>query len=179
MTGGEGLTDRGGEICFLPMHRRHLPAVMRIEHRSHPKPWSLAVFNSELSQGGSRYYAVVRQSAKVVGYGGIMFVADEAHVTNIAIAPASRRRGLGSALLAHLVAEALKRGSTSMTLEVRATNTAAQRMYELLGFVQEGVRRNYYPETHEDGLVMWLYDLASPAVQQRLARRAEAGGTSR
>jgi ribosomal-protein-alanine N-acetyltransferase len=174
-----GQSRQGAAISFAPMHRRHLPAVLRIEHRSHPKPWSLGVFNSELSQGGSRYYAVARQGGSVIGYGGVMFVGDEAHVTNIAVAPACRRRGVGSALLAHLGMEALKRGSRSMTLEVRAGNAGAQRMYELFGFVQAGVRRNYYPETQEDGLVMWLYDLPSPTVQEHMARLAEPGGTSR
>ncbi|HET9061557.1 MAG TPA: ribosomal protein S18-alanine N-acetyltransferase [Acidimicrobiales bacterium] len=161
------------------MHRRHLPAVLRIEHRSHPRPWSLGVFNSELSQGAARYYTVARHAGRVVGYGGIMFVADEAHVTNIAVAPACRRQGIGRALLAHLAIEASARGCQSMTLEVRASNEAAKRMYELFGFVQAGVRHNYYPETHEDGLVMWLYDLASPTVQERLTRLAEPGGTTR
>ena len=77
------------------MRRRHLPAVIRIERRAHPKPWSLGVFTSELAQGDARYYVVLRVDGKVVGYGGLMFVVDEAHVTNLAIAPRCAARALG------------------------------------------------------------------------------------
>lgn len=177
MTGpAAGVEEAGAVLHFVPMHRRHLPVVLRIEHRSQPNPWSLGVFYSELAQGASRYYAVARYGTKVVGYGGLMFVADEAHVTNIAIAPAYRRRGFGSALLSHLAMSAARRGSNALTLEVRTGNTGAQAMYQRFGFVQEGVRTNYYPETHEDALVMWLYDLRSPEVQQHLAELGPQGG---
>jgi len=172
------------------MRRWHLPAVLRIEHRSHPKPWSLGVFNSELApQDAPRYYVVLKTAGpekawpapsglhqrggkgtpKVAGYGGLMFVADEAHVTNIAVAPSLRRLGLGTRLLVHLAMEATRRGCSAMTLEVRVGNLGAQALYQGLGFVAAGVRRNYYPETREDALVMWLYHLGSEDVQARLS----------
>ncbi len=137
-------------VAIGPMRRRHLPAVMRIEHGAHPRPWTNGIFNSELAQGDARYYAVLRADGKIAGYGGLMFVADEAHVTNIAIAPSLRRQGLGSRLLAHLAREGSRRHSVPMTLEVRMGNLAAQQMYRNFGFVGSGVRRNYYPETGED-----------------------------
>ncbi len=177
MTGPQadpGGTGQHGSVTFEPMRRRHLPAVLRTEHRAHPKPWSLGVFNSELSHGSDRYYVVMKRDGKLVGYGGLMFVADEAHVTNIAVSAELRRQGLGSRLLAHLVRQALARGCSSMTLEVRMGNLEAQALYRSFGFVAEGVRPNYYPETHEDGLVMWLHELASPAVAARLALIGEA-----
>jgi ribosomal-protein-alanine N-acetyltransferase len=156
----------GSQLTF----ERHLPAVMRIERRSHPKPWSVGVFTSELSQHeGARYYVVLRSGGKVAGYGGLMFVADEAHVTNVAIAPSLRRQGLGTRLLAHLAREGARRGCQAMTLEVRIGNHPAQSLYKNFGFVTEGVRRNYYPGTGEDALVMWLYHLGSPEVQGRIA----------
>jgi ribosomal-protein-alanine N-acetyltransferase len=158
------------EVRFEPMRRRHLPAIIRIEHRAHPKAWSIGVFNSEISQpDGSRYYVVARAEGKVAGYGGLMFVADEAHVTNVAIAPALRRHGLGTLLLAHLAHEATRRGCTAMTLEVRAGNLGAQELYKKFGFAAAGVRRNYYPETQEDAVIMWLNDLRSPEVQAKIA----------
>lgn len=159
----------GSEVTFERMRRRHLPTVMRIEHQAHPKPWSVGVFNSELSQQEtSRYYIVLRAGGKVAGYGGLMFVADEAHVTNVAIAPSLRRQGLGTRLLAHLAREGARRGCKAMTLEVRVGNLPAQTLYKNFGFVTEGVRRNYYPGTGEDALVMWLYHLGSPEVQARI-----------
>jgi ribosomal-protein-alanine N-acetyltransferase len=157
----------GTEVLFEPMRRRHLPAVLRIEHRAHPKPWTVGVFNSELAQGTSRYYVVARVEGRVVGYGGVMFVADEAHVTNIAVAPVWRRRHVGARILAHLAAEATRRRCEAMTLEVRMGNLGAQALYQRFGFVAAGVRHNYYPETGEDGLVMWLYGLRSRQVQDR------------
>jgi [ribosomal protein S18]-alanine N-acetyltransferase len=156
------------QVAFEPMRRRHLPAVMRIERRAHPKPWSLGVFTSELAQGDARYYVVVKVDGKVAGYAGLMFAADEAHVTNIAVAPTLRRHGLGSHLLAELAHESTKRQCEAMTLEVRTGNAAAQNMYRKFGFVVAGVRRNYYPETGEDAYIMWLRELRSPEVQTRL-----------
>jgi ribosomal-protein-alanine N-acetyltransferase len=156
------------EVLMGPMRRRHLPAVMRIEHGAHPRPWTLGIFNSELAQGDARYYAVLRADGKIAGYGGLMFVGDEAHVTNIAIAPSARRRGLGTLLLAHLASEGARRRCVAMTLEVRMGNAAAQQLYRNFGFVSSGTRPNYYPETGEDALVMWLYNLLSPQVQERL-----------
>jgi [ribosomal protein S18]-alanine N-acetyltransferase len=155
-------------VTFEPMRRRHLPAVMRIERRAHPKPWSLGVFTSELAQGDHRYYVVLKADGKVAGYGGLMFAADEAHVTNIAVAPLARRQGLGSQLLAELAHESTRRQCAAMTLEVRMGNVAAQNLYRKFGFVVAGVRRNYYPETGEDAYIMWLRELRSPEVQTRL-----------
>jgi ribosomal-protein-alanine N-acetyltransferase len=156
------------QVVTEPMRRRHLPAVMRIERRAHPKPWSLGVFTSELAQGDARSYIVLKVDGKVAGYGGLMFAADEAHVTNIAIAPMVRRQGLGTHLLAELAREGVKRHCSAMTLEVRMGNTAAQNLYRKFGFVVAGLRRNYYPETGEDAYIMWLHELRSPEVQARV-----------
>jgi ribosomal-protein-alanine N-acetyltransferase len=169
-----GAPEVGNDVLIQPMRRRHLPAVLRIEHHAHPKPWSLGVFTSELAQGGSRYYVVLRADGKVAGYGGLMFVADEAHVTNIAVSVALRRQGLGTRLMLHLAREATRRNCAAMTLEVRMGNLGAQELYRGFGFVGAGVRRNYYPETHEDALVMWLYELRSTEVQDRLAAIEDA-----
>ncbi|HTV12356.1 MAG TPA: ribosomal protein S18-alanine N-acetyltransferase [Acidimicrobiales bacterium] len=163
-----------GEVKFDRMRRRHLPAVLRIERHAHPKPWTLGVFTSELAQGDARYYVVVRANGRISGYGGLMFVTDEAHVTNLAVAPAMRGCGLGTRLLANLAREGIRRGCTAMTLEVRMGNLPAQELYRKFGFVTAGVRRNYYPETHEDALVMWLYQLPSAEVQARLRQLEEA-----
>ncbi len=165
---------RSAEVTFEKMRKRHLPAVLRIEHRSHPRAWSLGVFTSELAQKASRYYVVCRVGGKVAGYGGLMFVADEAHVTNLAVAPDLRRQHLGARLLAHLAQESTRRRCQAMTLEVRASNVAAQQLYRKFGFVSAGVRRNYYAETGEDAIIMWLYDLLSEPVQDRLVA---LGGT--
>ncbi|HYA44263.1 MAG TPA: ribosomal protein S18-alanine N-acetyltransferase [Acidimicrobiales bacterium] len=150
------------------MRRRHLPAVLRIEHRAHPRPWSLGVFTSELAQREGRYYVVARVAGKIRGYGGLMFVADEAHVTNLAVTQALRRRHVGTRILCHLAAESTRRQCRAMTLEVRVSNAAAQQLYRKVGFVDAGLRRNYYSESGEDALIMWLHELDSAGVQDRL-----------
>lgn len=164
-TGMSGLAG----ISIEKMRKRHLPAVLRIEHRAHPRAWTLGVFTSELAQRDSRYYVICRVDGKVAGYGGLMFVADEAHVTNLAVAPHLRRQHLGTRLLAHLAQESTRRRCRAMTLEVRVSNLAAQQLYHSFGFEDAGLRRNYYMETGEDAIIMWLYDLLSERVQERLA----------
>jgi [ribosomal protein S18]-alanine N-acetyltransferase len=162
-----------GQVTIEPMRRRHLRSVMRIERQAHPKPWSLGVFASELGQGEARHYVMLRVDGKVAGYGGLMFAADEAHVTNLAIAPTARRHGLGTKLLCELARESIRRQCAAMTLEVRMGNMAAQNLYRKFGFVAAGVRRNYYPETGEDALIMWLHGLQTPSVQARLKELEE------
>jgi ribosomal-protein-alanine N-acetyltransferase len=162
-----------GQIVIEPMRRRHLRSVMRIEREAHPKPWSVGVFASELAQGDARYYVVLKVDGKVAGYGGLMFAADEAHVTNLAIGPAVRRQGLGTRVLCALASESTRRQCAAMTLEARMGNLAAQNLYRRFGFVSAGVRRNYYPETGEDALIMWLHGLQTTAVQARLTALGE------
>ncbi len=160
---------------IVPLRRRHLRAVMNIEERVHPKPWTLGVLNSEvdLARRGERSYVAAFQDAELVGYGGLMFAVDEAHVTNIAVAPERQRRGYANRLLAHLAREAITRGFTALTLEVRVSNTAAQSLYRRFGFAPAGIRQRYYENT-EDALVMWAHDIDSDEYAARLDAIEEA-----
>jgi ribosomal-protein-alanine N-acetyltransferase len=103
-----------------------------------------------------------------------MSVDDEAHVNNIAVAPAWQGRGLGAVLLADLVHTALDRGARHLTLEVRVGNEPALALYARFGLAPVGVRRNYYPVTGEDALVMWARDIDSPEYAERLSSIAES-----
>jgi [ribosomal protein S18]-alanine N-acetyltransferase len=158
------------EVHLVPMRRRHLRSVLRIESQVYPRPWSLSLFLSELALRTSRYYLVARVEASVVGYAGLMFTGDDAHVTTIAIDPAFHRAKIGTRLLAGLAREARRRGARNMTLEVRVSNEAAQAMYEQFGFKPAGIRRNYYVETNEDALVMWAENVDGDDYAARLAR---------
>lgn len=164
-----------GPVVVEPLRRRHLPTVIRIERQSNPKPWSVGVFTGELALGAERCYLVAKRDKKVCGYAGLMFVADEAHITNIAVAPEARRQGVGAQLLAALVRESVRRSCRSMTLEVRMGNRPAQELYRKFGFESVGTRPRYYAETGEDALIMWLYDLGSAKVRARLAELGAAG----
>jgi ribosomal-protein-alanine N-acetyltransferase len=148
-------------VHLVPMRRRHLRSVLRIEARVYPRPWTLSLFLGELL-GNGRYYVVARVDGNVVGYGGLMVQLDEGHVTNIAVDPDWHRHQIGSRLLLNLTRAALARGVRHMTLEVRVSNLAAQSMYARFGFRTEGVRKNYYAESKEDALIMWAHSIDSP-----------------
>lgn len=154
-----------------PMRRRHLRQVLAIEQQVYPRPWTPGVFTAELAQvrDGHRYYVVVVDDTKVVGYAGIMITDDGAHVTNIAVDPQRHRQGLGRVLMAHLMRRAIAQGCDAMTLEVRVTNTPAQEMYRKFGFAPAGIRHRYYENT-DDALVMWCHDLQGDEVAERLVR---------
>ncbi|CAB4365354.1 MAG: ribosomal-protein-alanine N-acetyltransferase [Actinobacteria bacterium] len=153
-----------------PLRRRHLAAILPIEQASYPAPWTVGVFQSEieLARTGERHYLIARDGAEVVGYGGLMFVLDDAHVTNIAVAPSRQRQGIATKLLAGLAWEAIARNCHALTLEVRVSNVAAQALYREFGFAPAGVRKKYY-ESVEDAIVMWCNDLALPEYRDHLA----------
>jgi ribosomal-protein-alanine N-acetyltransferase len=164
-----GDDDGGLAVQLVPMRRRHLRAVLKIEAQVYPRPWSLPLFMSELNLRNSRAYYVARVDGAVVGYAGLMITGDDAHVTTIAVDPLWHRHKIGTRLLLTLAREATERGARHLTLEVRVSNTGAQAMYRKFGFHPAGIRRNYYVETNEDALVMWAEDLDSDAYISRLA----------
>ena len=147
------------EVHVLPMRRRHLRGVLRIENQVYPRPWTLGLFMSELGFRNSRSYVVARVGNAVVGYGGLMLVGVDGHVTTIAVDPAWHRRAVGTRLLLVLARQGIALGAENLTLEVRMTNEPAQAMYRRFGFAPAGVRKGYYAETNEDALVMWANDV--------------------
>jgi [ribosomal protein S18]-alanine N-acetyltransferase len=167
-TGGEGLVVE-------PLRRRHVAHLLPIEEASYPRPWTVGVFQSEIEmmRRGERHYVVARDGNEIVAYGGLMFVVDDAHVTNIAVAAERQRQGIATRVLAELAWAAVERGCTALTLEVRVSNQAAQALYREFGFVPAGVRKNYY-ENVEDAIVMWCNDLALPEYHDRLRELSPA-----
>lgn len=161
----------GAVFVIEPMRRRHIKDALVIEEQCHPKPWTAGVFSSEidLARHGERYYAVARLGSDLIGYGGLMFAPDEAHVTNIAVDPPYRRHGYGRTILVHLIDTAIRLGCAALTLEVRVGNTAAQNLYRQFGFAPAGIRQRYY-ENSEDALVMWAHDIQGDEFRRRLER---------
>ena len=156
-------------VTIEVMRRRHVRQVLVIEDQVYPRPWTPGVFSSELAQAraGNRYYVVALVLGRVVGYGGLMFTDDGAHITNIAVDPMRHRQGIGRVLLVHLMRHAIDTGHDAMTLEVRVSNTAARELYRRFGFIPAGIRQRYYENT-DDALVMWCHDLRGPDVARRL-----------
>ncbi|MGD9797516.1 MAG: ribosomal protein S18-alanine N-acetyltransferase [Acidimicrobiia bacterium] len=169
----------GPHVHIVPMRRRHLRSVLRIESQVYPRPWSLGAFLSEMGQRTSRFYVVAKEGGAVVGFAGLMVTLDEGHVTTIAVDPREQRRGVGARLLLTLSRAAIARGCHGLTLEVRVSNEPAQAMYRRFGYAPAGIRKGYYAETNEDALVMWAHDVDLPAYAERLdAIEAALAGTT-
>ncbi len=151
------------------MRRRHLRRVLEIEEKVYPRPWTHRTFVSELQQmrNGSRYYLVAYVGDSMVGYGGLMFSGDDAHITNIAVDPGFQERGVAPEMLLDLCHLAHDHGCTAMTLEVRHTNVAAQNLYRRFGFVPAGVRRRYYENT-DDAIIMWAHGVDTDEFMGRI-----------
>lgn len=155
------------DVDVIPMRRRHLRAVVKIEAQVYPRPWSHSLFVSELALRSTRAYFVARVGREVVGYAGLMMSTTDGHITTIAVDPDWHRHGVGTRLLLTLAREAIARDATALTLEVRLSNKGAQDMYRRFGFTPVGVRKGYYADTGEDALVMWAYEV-SEAPYRRL-----------
>ncbi len=148
------------EVTFHKLSVAHLDEVLEIERLGFKTPWSKFAFIHEI-QFDKSVFKVVKVGGRVVGYGGFWLVLDEAHISNIAVHPDYRRRGLGRMLLIHLLEEAVSRGASKASLEVRRSNAAAQEIYGGFGFRVVGVRKHYYSDENEDALIMWNGDIAA------------------
>jgi ribosomal-protein-alanine N-acetyltransferase len=151
-----------------------LEAVQAIERASFSSPWPPNAYRSELETNRLASYLVARHGDRVVGYGGMWLMVDEAHITTFAIHPAWRRRRIGERLLLAFLDIAIDRSAHEATLEVRLSNLAARRLYEKYGFRPVGLRPRYYSDDNEDALIMTTEPLAEPRMRERIARLREA-----
>jgi len=158
------------------MTRSDIPSVAALEADVYDQPWPPRVFFDELAMENRRYVVVSNGDARIVGYGGLLAVDHDAHITTLAVAPEARGHQLGKRLMLALVDEALDVGARHLTLEVRLSNSSAQGLYELFGFAPVGKRKNYYKG--EDALVMWATDIDASEYAERLAsiRSTTEGG---
>jgi len=131
-----------------------LDEVLGIERASFSMPWSRGAFLYEIQQNRVARCRVMREGGTIVGYLCVWEIADEIHVTNVAVHPTRRRQGVARALLGGLLAEAQARDLRFIVLEVRPSNLEAITLYESFGFRVTGRRRAYYYDTGEDALVM-------------------------
>jgi [ribosomal protein S18]-alanine N-acetyltransferase len=135
---------------------RDLDGVLEVEEESFTNPWTREMYAWELQNRAVCHIYVVRTPEHAVaGFCSFWLVFDEIHINNVALRPALRGQGLGTALMRHVLREARQLGARRATLEVRASNAGARRLYERLGFRLEGTRRNYYTNPVEDALILW------------------------
>ena len=174
-------TDLELAVQLVPMRRRHLRSVLRIEAQVYPRPWSLGLFMSELALRQPRRTTWRGSEGTVVGYAGLMLTGDDGHVTTIAVDPAWQRHKIGTRLLLALAGEAIAGARRASRSRCVSSNDAAQAMYRQFGFRPAGIRKNYYVETNEDALVMWADDVDRTGVRaigSNASRRAFPGRRS-
>jgi ribosomal-protein-alanine N-acetyltransferase len=157
------------------LKRRDLRKLLPIESIVFPEPWSPEVFNSELALRKGRLYRAAWDGDDLAGYIGFLIVNEEAHMTTIATAPDYQRSGVATMMIVDAIRTLLSDGVKHISLEVAANNKPAQSLYRRFGFVPVGVRKNYYPVTGQDALVMWVYDVDSEEYGGRLDQLADAG----
>jgi ribosomal-protein-alanine N-acetyltransferase len=146
-----------------------IPAVLAIESLSFQSAWPPNAFQNELRDNKLAHYFVGRLDGAIVAYGGIWVILEDSHVTTIAVHPDQRGKRLGEEMLVHLLDEAIERGASWITLEVRETNDVAQKLYRKYGFTVVSTRRGYYSDNNESALVMWAGNLRGPLYASRLA----------
>lgn len=138
---------------------KDLDAVTRIEQKCFSTPWSREAFINELANNLA-YYQCAVVDGDVVGYMGIWKICDEGHITNVAVLPEYRKKGIATALISKMIEVCKCSEMSSMTLEVRESNNDAIRVYEKFGFESMGKRPNYYYKPKEDAIIMWKKILA-------------------
>ncbi len=130
-------------------------AMAALDHQCFAVPWSRQAFEQELSINDAAFYLIAAMGEETIGYAGLWAILDEGHITNIAVHPAHRRKGLGEMLLAELIRISEENGILRHTLEVRASNEPAIKLYEKFDFKAEGIRKGYYEDNGEDAIILW------------------------
>jgi ribosomal-protein-alanine N-acetyltransferase len=159
------------QLALDRMRPEDLDEVLTIERASFTMPWSRGAFLYELQQNRvARCWVGRVGDGPVVGYLCLWEVADELHITNVAVRPSSRRQGIARTLLGSVLESGRMRGFKVVVLEVRPSNSHALSLYESFGFRVVGRRHGYYYDTGEDALVMEIALNAEPTPGNRAAR---------
>ena len=143
-------------MTIVPMAQSHIAAIADLEQACFADPWSAAALAEELDNPHAVFRVAV-EGDTVLGYVGMHHVLDEGFITNVAVSPAARRRGVARALLADLAAYGRAHSLYRITLEVRVSNAAARGLYESEGYRLDGIRPKFYSHPTEDAAIYSLY----------------------
>ncbi|MBM7835801.1 ribosomal protein S18-alanine N-acetyltransferase [Clostridium sardiniense] len=135
-----------------------LNGVYEVSSLSLKESWSLDSITKEISNKFARYI-VCKEENKVVGFAGAWLIASEGQITNVAVHPEYRGKGIGKKLMKSLISSLKQEDCNSITLEVRESNTVAKNLYKSFGFISEGIRKNFYEDNKEDANIMWLRNI--------------------
>lgn len=158
------------KLVIEPMSVDDLEEVQRIEETSFSTPWPPNAYRSELMTNRLASYLVGRADGRIVAYGGMWLMVDEAHLTTFAVHPGWRRQRIGERLLLAFFDLARDQHARELTLEVRLSNLSARRLYEKYGFRPVGLRPRYYSDNNEDALIMTTDPIDEPRLVARLDR---------
>ena len=154
-------------VKIVPMTADHLEELEKIERICFSRPWSRKMLAEELeNQCAAFLVAEDSVSGRVLGYAGLMVVADEGYITNVAVFPEYRRQGIAAQILQVFLQFAAANHLAFLTLEVRPSNAAAIALYQGFGFEEVGRRKNYYDLPKEDALILTKYFETGEAEQQ-------------
>ncbi|NCB42831.1 MAG: ribosomal-protein-alanine N-acetyltransferase [Clostridia bacterium] len=134
---------------------KDVDALARIENLCFSSPWSKEAFAQDIEKNALARYFLVEEDEIIIAYAGLWLIHPEGHITNIAVHPQYRRKGIGRALLKNMLEQSEEEGITCHTLEVRISNLKAIELYRSFGFFECGIRKNYYEDTGEDALILW------------------------
>ncbi|MEG1140767.1 MAG: ribosomal protein S18-alanine N-acetyltransferase [Lachnospiraceae bacterium] len=140
-------------IKIRPMEERDIKGVVEIETASFSQPWSAKGFSDSLSCKET-IYVVAEEGDRIMGYCGIYTGSDQGEIPNVAVRKECRNGGIGRQMLVELLHLAKRRGIRSICLEVRISNQSAIHLYESLGFERVGIRKDFYEQPKEDGMIM-------------------------
>lgn len=144
-----------GEIILRRAELEDIAEMAEIEKLCFADSWSEEAFKEEITENERALYIVAEAEGKVAAYAGLWAIFDEGHITNIAVLPSFRRKGIGRAVVGALLEASEKIGLTAFTLEVRESNLPAQALYHEFGFEAAGIRKGYYSDNRENAIIMW------------------------
>lgn len=144
------------DIKIEPMNESHLKDLALLEKQCFSVPWSENALKAELEKDNSRFFVAITKN-EVSGYIGANNVLGEVYINNIAVFYNYRGFGIGESLLTHLINVSKEENCDLVTLEVRVSNAPARKLYEKLGFSEVGVRKNFYEQPNEDGIIYTKY----------------------
>ena len=144
------------QVRIVPMSGEHLDEIAALEKVCFSAPWSRNMLAEELDNDCSAFLAALDENGRVAGYAGLQVILDEGYITNVAVRPEDRQKGVASQLLQVFINFAKGNRLSFLTLEVRPSNAAAIVLYGRHGFRTVGRRKNYYELPKEDALIMKL-----------------------
>jgi len=159
-------------VKLRSMTQEDIPQVTEIDREAFPTLWPPANYEREMKNGLAHYIVASDEEGYIMGFAGLWLLVDEAHITNIAVREKHRRQGIGERLLIAIIELAIELGANLITLEVRASNSEAQKLYAKYGFIRVGLRRGYYTDNREDAVLMSLEDARAAKGRLESLKRA-------